>query len=181
MCGLMADGGEPLVCNPEWGHGILDLCTSVGRWNPDSEWMKVHTPLYGCRGNNYKFPSVLFTPPNVNSGCILVSLMEPLKILKHPKPITPDSPAMGVCIRRCLRAKLLQLGLTLCNPMACQSPLRMGFSRQEYWSGLSCFPPGDLPNQGSTEPKSLWSPALAGGFFTSSTTWEVPRCWSIFI
>ena len=138
--------------------------------------MKVHTPLYGCRGNNYKLPSLLFTPPNVNSGCILVSLMEPLKILKYPKPITPDSPAMGVCILRCLRAKLLQLGLTLCNPMACPSPLRMAFSRQEYWSGLSRFPPGDLPNQGSSEPKSLWSPALAGGFFTSSTTREVPRC-----
>ena len=30
----------------------------------------------------------------------------------------------------------------------CQAPLSMGFSRQEYWSGLSCPPPGDLPNLG---------------------------------
>ena len=30
--------------------------------------------------------------------------------------------------------------------VACQAPLSMGFSRQEYWSGLSCPPPGDLPN-----------------------------------
>ena len=37
----------------------------------------------------------------------------------------------------------------------------MGFSRQEYWSGLSFPPPGDLPNPG-TEPTSLTSPALAG-------------------
>ena len=31
---------------------------------------------------------------------------------------------------------------------ACQSPLSMGFSRQEYWSGLPCPPPGDLPDPG---------------------------------
>ena len=45
----------------------------------------------------------------------------------------------------------------------------MEVSRQEYWSGLSRLPPGDLPNLG-TEPMSLTSPALAGGFFTTSTT-----------
>ena len=31
----------------------------------------------------------------------------------------------------------------------CQAPLSMGLSRQEYWSGLSCFPPGDLPDLGT--------------------------------
>ena len=36
---------------------------------------------------------------------------------------------------------------------ACQVPLSMGFSRQEYWSGLSCPPPGDIPNP-AIEPKS---------------------------
>ena len=45
----------------------------------------------------------------------------------------------------------------------------MGFSRQEYWSGLHCPPPGDLPNAG-IEPASLISPALAGGFFTTSAS-----------
>ena len=70
-----------------------------------------------------------------------------------------------------MRAKLL---LTLCDPMdykACQAPLSMGFSRQEYWSGLLCPPPGDLPNSG-IEPLSLTSPALPSGFFTTCTTWE---------
>ena len=52
-----------------------------------------------------------------------------------------------------------------------KAPLSMGFSRQEYWSRLPCPPPGDLPNP-RTEPTSLISPALAGGFFTTSTTWE---------
>ena len=42
----------------------------------------------------------------------------------------------------------------------------MGSSRQEYWSGLPCSPPGDLPDPGM-EPTSSESPALAGGFFTT--------------
>ena len=50
-----------------------------------------------------------------------------------------------------------------------QAPLSMGFSRQEYWSVVPFPPPGDLPDLG-TEPASLTSPALAGGFFTTSTT-----------
>ena len=52
----------------------------------------------------------------------------------------------------------------------CQAPLSMGFSRQEYWSGLPFPFPGNLPDSG-IEPMSLVSPALAGGFFTTST-WE---------
>ena len=50
-------------------------------------------------------------------------------------------------------------------------PLSMGFSRQQYWSGLPCPPPEDLPDPG-IKPSSLTSPALAGGFFTTSATWE---------
>ena len=46
----------------------------------------------------------------------------------------------------------------------------MEFSRKEYWSGLPCPPPGDLPDSG-IEPASLRSPALAGGFFTTRATW----------
>ena len=42
----------------------------------------------------------------------------------------------------------------LCDPMDCsQAPPSMGFSRQEYWSGLPCPPPGDLLNPG-IEPRS---------------------------
>ena len=55
--------------------------------------------------------------------------------------------------------------------VACQAPLSMEFSRQEYWSGLPCPSPRDLPGPG-TEPISPTSPALAGGFFTTSATWE---------
>ncbi|ELR53454.1 hypothetical protein M91_07156, partial [Bos mutus] len=50
-----------------------------------------------------------------------------------------------------------------------QAPLSMGFSRQEYWSGLPFPSPGDLPDPG-IEPGSLTFPALAGKFFTTSAT-----------
>ena len=46
--------------------------------------------------------------------------------------------------------------------VACQVLLSVGFSRQEYWSGLPCPPPGDLPNSG-IEPMSVLSPAMTGG------------------
>ena len=62
--------------------------------------------------------------------------------------------------------------------IARQGLLSMGFSRQEYRSRLPCCPSGDLPNP-RMEPSSLASPALAGRFFTTSTTWKAPRQLSI--
>ena len=53
--------------------------------------------------------------------------------------------------------------------VAHQSPLCMRFFRQEYWSRLPFPSPGDLPDSG-TEPASVVSPTLAGGFFTTSVT-----------
>ena len=60
----------------------------------------------------------------------------------------------------------IQLFVTLWA-VAHQAPLSMGFSRQEYWSGLPCPSPGDLPHPG-IESASLTSAALAGGLFTTS-------------
>ena len=54
--------------------------------------------------------------------------------------------------------------------VAHQAPLSMGFSWQEYWNRLPCPPPVDSPNP-RIEPASLRSPALAGGFFTTSAIW----------
>ena len=54
---------------------------------------------------------------------------------------------------------------------ALQAPLSIGFSWQEYWSELPFPPPVDLPDP-ETEHVSLTPPALAGGFFTTSATWE---------
>ena len=57
--------------------------------------------------------------------------------------------------------------------VARQAPLSIGFFNQEYCNGLPCSPPGDLPDPG-IELGSLKSPALAGGFFSTSATWEAP-------
>ena len=57
--------------------------------------------------------------------------------------------------------------------IAHQAHPSMGFSRQEYWSGLPCPPPGDLPDP-RIKQGSLLSPALAGRFFTTSATREAP-------
>ena len=69
--------------------------------------------------------------------------------------------------------KLLQLCPAFCDPMDCSPPgfFSIRFSRQEYWSGLLCPPPGDLPDPG-IEPASLMSPTLAHQFFLTCTTWE---------
>ena len=55
--------------------------------------------------------------------------------------------------------------------VAHQAPLSLGLSRQEYWSGLPFPPPGHLPDS-AIKPECLTSPALAAGFFATSTTWE---------
>ena len=58
--------------------------------------------------------------------------------------------------------------------VARQVPLSMEFSRLEYCSGSPVPSPWDLPNSGM-EPASFMSPELAGGFFTTSATWEAHR------
>ena len=62
------------------------------------------------------------------------------------------------------------LFLTLCT-VALQVPLSMGFSRQEYWSGLSRPPPGDLPDPG-IEPESPAAPALQVDYLLLSHWWS---------
>ena len=50
-----------------------------------------------------------------------------------------------------------------------QAPLSKGFSKREYWSGLTCLPLGDLPDPG-IQLESLYISCIEGGFFTTSTT-----------
>ena len=73
----------------------------------------------------------------------------------------------------CIHAKSLQSYMTLCDSMGYSLPGSSvhGILRQEYWGWLPRPPPGDLPDPG-IKPTSLMSPALAGGFFTTSATWE---------
>ena len=85
-------------------------------------------------------------------------------ILERPLPLKAS--CSHVCILS--RFSLVWLFATLWT-LACQAPLSTGFSRKNYWSGLPCPPPGDLHDPG-IHPTS---PALSGGFFITSTTWEV--------
>ena len=73
-----------------------------------------------------------------------------------------------VCVPSCFSH--VRLFSTLWT-ITCQVPLSMGFSRQEYWSGLPYPSPGALPDSG-IKSASLMSPALAGGFFATSATWK---------
>ena len=73
------------------------------------------------------------------------------------------------CVSVCVSGfSCVQLFVTL-QTVAHQAPLSMGVSRQECWNGLPCSPLGDLADPG-IEPTFLMSPALAGRFFTTSTT-----------
>ena len=76
----------------------------------------------------------------------------------------------------CTHASFAQSWLTFWTPwtIACQAPLSMDFSRQEYWSGLPLSTPEDLSNPG-IETTSLRSPALAGRFFTAAPPGKPPE------
>ena len=75
---------------------------------------------------------------------------------------------LRVCmLSRFSRSQLCETLWTIAH----QSPLSMGFSKQEYWSWLLCPPPGDLPNPG-IEITPLTFPALASRFFNTNANWE---------
>ena len=64
----------------------------------------------------------------------------------------------------------VRLFAPLCTA-ACQANLSIEFSKKKYWNELTFPPPGDLPDSGIKH-VSVAFPTLAGGFFTTSTTWE---------
>ena len=86
--------------------------------------------------------------------------------------ITPESLFSGTLMCVCMLSSISHV--RLCDmTVAHQALLSMGFSRQEFWSGFLCPPPGDVPDPG-IELTSLMSPELAGRFLTTSATWKVP-------
>ena len=98
-----------------------------------------------------------------------VSTMQRVKPRGHHHSLSYSIRTLTCVLSRFSHIRLFETPWTV----ACQAPLSMRFSRQEYWSGLPCPTPGDLPNPG-IQPASLMSLTLAGGFFTSSATWEIP-------
>ena len=103
-------------------------------------------------------------PANLENLAVVIEL-EKVSVYSNPK----EEQCQRMFKLLYLRAKLLQSCPTLCDAIYA---LSMGFSRQQYWSGLPCPSSADCPDLGS-EPVSFMSPALAIGVFTTSATWEV--------
>ena len=80
---------------------------------------------------------------------------------------------MCVCVCVCAHAQSVMSDSAALLRVAHQAPLSIGFSRQDAGAGCHGPPSGDLHNP-ETESMSLMSHALAGGFFTTSTTCESP-------
>ena len=110
------------------------------------------------------------------SKCLLISWLQSLSAVilesKKIKSVTVSIVSPSICCEAhchknipyvaCMLGHFshVQLCATQCT-VACQAPLSMGFSRQEYWGGLPCSPSGDLPDP-RIEPAS---PTSAGQFF----------------
>ena len=105
----------------------------------------------------HDFPCLLRVSVKVLSASFLLA--------RHPP--WRDCPLLGFRHSLSSRCAVFRCSVTSDSAtpwtVAPQAPLSMGFSRQEYWNGLPCSPPGDLPNRG-IKPKS---PYIAGGFFTT--------------
>ena len=74
-----------------------------------------------------------------------VSFVKEMQVGGIPLGLTPTYPCVCVCVLGCFsRVQLFATPWTAAH----QAPLSIGFSRQEYWSGLPCPPPEDLPDPG---------------------------------
>ena len=99
-------------------------------------------------------------------------MLNSTNLTKHSLAQNGPSTAFSIKLMWCVVSHFSRVQL-FATPWAVvhQASLSMGLSRQENWSGLPFPSPGDIPDPG-IESVSLVSPALAGGFFTTSTTWE---------
>ena len=109
-----------------------------------------------------------FRLDKIFNNCLCTQMIEIYKLLLYGHPLNwyqvivlyltfnwqfQEIVFLGVCMCACVCASVLShfrhvwLCVTL-RTVACQAPLSMGFSRQEYWSELLCSPPGDLPDPG---------------------------------
>ena len=121
-----------------------------------------------CDSWHYPNPSHGFVLSYSGYQTILALRVDPMATNQSwPWEWIPKQSLEWECNRVATAEKSLQSCPTLCDPMGCILPgsSSMGFSRQEYWSGLPCPPPGDLPDPG-IETMFLTSLALAGRFIT---------------
>ena len=120
-----------------------------------------------CGGTIWLYWGAQVGPNHINISCENMTFTSSYFSAGQLSPVSLYSGG-SVCMLSCFScARLFATPWTV----AYQAPLSLGFSRQEYWSGLPCPSPGDLPNPG-IEAGSLVSLALAGRFFTTSATWQ---------
>ena len=120
--------------------------------------------VYSQQENRHLDPTVTRNAAsllNEQETCLPSSLWKKMQPFGHlalslVRPLWTSYPRC--CVYVCVCVLVAHLCPTLCNPMHCslQAPLSMGFSRQEYWSGLPCSPPGDLPKLGIEHASPAW-------------------------
>jgi len=110
-------------------------------------------------------PPVQGGPGDLGSASGSTAALGPRHLPQVTQPLWAAPSSLWGCVRiprprACVLSRFSHVQL-------CKASLSLGFSRQEYWSGLPCPSAGDLLDPG-IEPVSLTSPALAGGFFNTS-------------
>jgi len=131
-------------------------------YNPTMFWQQQRKSLEGHHAGNGEGKQAPYHPVSLTSG-----------VVKEMAAMDPTTPIwVGLKQRKRSVCVLSPVQLFAApRTVACKAPLSMGFSRQESWSGLSCPPIVVLPDPGIAS-TSLRFPALAGGFFSTSATWE---------
>jgi len=122
---------------------------------------------------SFRLSKVEFQVFIVTRGCcyIKTNMRERRNTCSCPGPSL--MPVICICVCVCVCALSCVQFLAATWTVVHQAPLSMGFSRQEYWSGLPCPPPGDLPPPRDQTCFSF----MAGGFFTIWATREAQEYW----
>ena len=160
-------------------ESAMGIHMSPPSWNPSH--FPPHSSHLGCHTANSHWPSILYMVVYRFQWYSLHS--------SHTLLPTLCPKLCSLCLLCCLTSRLISIiflnSVCVCIlshfshvwlfvtlwTIAHQVPLFMGFSRQEYWNGLLCPPPGDLHDPG-IKPRSPVSPALVGWFFITCITWE---------
>ena len=149
-----------------WLAGCWEAAVGASRfWNQDSD---PRVPVsfvclgFGSFKDGLRGSSTLSGPVFLSSqACMRLLLWCYICYCYYPRLIGPAESPMRLCV--CT----LRYDWAIPWTVAHQAPLSTGFFSQDYWSGLPFPPPGDLPNPG-IKPACPASPALAGGFLTTS-------------
>ena len=152
----MSNSCDPMDCSPPGSSAHGNLQARI------LEWVAISFPRGSSRPRNWSWLSCI--ADRLFTNWAMREAQDPgSRDQKKKKGSSKSHVYQCVCVCVCAR-----LCLIFGDPMDCNPPGSSvhGISQQECWSGLSCPPPGDLPHPG-IKPES---PALAGGFFATSTS-----------